>query len=62
MKRIFYTFNGHPVEVGWNEVNEEIARGEADNGEYSIVDDGQGEPETVETADDILNVLLGVTV
>lgn len=28
------------VEIGWNETNEEIARREAYNGEYAIVDDG----------------------
>jgi hypothetical protein len=28
------------VEVGWNEVNEEIAKKEAYNGEYTIEDDG----------------------
>ena len=29
-----------PVEMGWNETNEEIAKREAHNGEYTIVDDG----------------------
>ena len=33
------------VEMGWNEVNEEIAKTEAYNGEYTIEDDGQPEPE-----------------
>lgn len=60
MKIIKYLFNGNPVEMGWNETNEEIAKREADNGTYTIVDDGQ--PEPVETTDDILNALLGVTV
>ena len=32
------------VTMGWNEVNEEIAKREAYNGEYEIVDDGQPEP------------------
>lgn len=32
-----------PVEMKWNEVNEEIAKAEAHNGEYTIVDDGQPE-------------------
>jgi hypothetical protein len=36
-----------PVTMGWNEVNEEIAKREAYNGEYEIVDDGQ--PDPVET-------------
>ena len=29
-----------PVTMGWNEVNEEIAKKEAHNGEYTIEDDG----------------------
>ena len=34
-----------PVTMGWNEVNEEIAKKEAYNGEYTIEDDGMPEPE-----------------
>ena len=34
-----------PVTMGWNEANEEIAKREAHNGEYTIEDDGQPEPE-----------------
>ena len=49
-----------PVKMGWNEENEEIAKREAYNGEYTIEEDGQAEPESVETADDVLNALLGV--
>ena len=48
-----------PVKIGWNEVNEEIAKREAYNSEYEIVDDGQPEPDTT-TTDDVLNALLGV--
>lgn len=33
-----------PVEMGWNEANEEVAKKEAHNGEYIIEDDGQPEP------------------
>ena len=33
-----------PVEMDWNEANEEIAKKEAHNGEYNIEDDGQPEP------------------
>lgn len=33
-----------PVEMDWNETNEEIAKKEAYNGEYTIEDDGQPEP------------------
>ena len=45
MKKIKYFFHGNEVEMGWNEANEEIAKLEADNGEYTIVDDGLPEPE-----------------
>ena len=37
-KVIRYTFNGMEIEIGWNETNEEIAKCEADNGEYEIYD------------------------
>ena len=32
-----------PVTMGWNEANEEIAKREAHNGEYTIEDDGREE-------------------
>jgi len=48
--------------MSWNEENEEIAKKEAYNGEYTIEDDGRPEPEKQETTDDVLNALLGVTV
>ena len=48
--------------MSWNEANEEIAKKEAYQGQYTIEDDGQPEPEAVETMDDVLNALLGVTV
>lgn len=51
-----------PVEMGWNEANEEIAKKEAYNGEYTIEDDGQPEPVAEPTTDDILNAILGVNV
>lgn len=35
--------------MGWNEVNEEIAKQEAYNGEYTIEDDGQLEQEVQAT-------------
>jgi hypothetical protein len=47
--------------IPWNEANEEIAKREAYNEEYTIEDDGQPEPDT-STTDDVLNALLGVTV
>ena len=49
-----------PVEMGWNEVNEEIAKREAHKGEYTIEDDGQPEPETKVNTDDVLDAMLGV--
>ena len=36
------------VTMGWSESNEEIAKREAYNGEYTIKDDGQPEPEPTE--------------
>ena len=32
------------VSLGWSEANEELAKREAYNGEYTIEDDGQPEP------------------
>ena len=49
----------YPVEMGWNEINEETAKREAYNGEYTIEDDGQPESDTAST-DDVLNAMLGV--
>lgn len=60
MKIIKYLFNGNPVEMGWNETNEEIAKKEADKGEYTVEDDGQPDPVIEPTTDDVLNALLGV--
>lgn len=51
-----------PVTMGWNEANEEIARREAYKGEYTIEDDGQPDPEPEASTDEVLNILLGVTV
>lgn len=41
-----------PVTMGWNEVNEEIAKREAYNGKYTIEDDGQPEPEPKQTPEE----------
>lgn len=41
-----------PVTMGWNEVNEEIAKREAYKGEYTIEDDGQPEPEPTPSGGD----------
>lgn len=46
-----------PVEMGWNEANEELAKREAYNGEYTIEDDGQQEPEIVPAVEDRVTVL-----
>ncbi len=47
-------------QMGWSEANEEIAKAEAYNGEYTIEDDGQPEPVAEPTTDEILNAMLGV--
>ena len=44
MKKLIYSFMGNAVEMPWNESNEEIAKAEADNGEYTVEDDGKPEP------------------
>ena len=35
-----------PITMGWNEVNEEIAKKEAYNGEYTVEDDGREDTPT----------------
>ena len=40
------------VEMPWNEVNEEIAKAEAHNGEYIIEDDRQVDPVTNPTQEE----------
>ena len=60
MKVIKYLFNGNPVEMGWNEANEEIAKKEADMGEYTIEEKDEPKPEGSIDADGVLNILLGV--
>ena len=40
MKIIKYDLSGNAVEMPWTEANEEIAKAEAYNGEYTIEDDG----------------------
>ena len=66
MKWIKYKFC--PVEgvfvdkaMVWNEVNEETAKQEAYNGEYTIEDDGEPEPVVEPTTEELLNAMLGVT-
>lgn len=58
-----------PVTMGWSEANEQIAKREAHNGEYTIEDDGQPEPvaqrtdtERIVELEEALDMLLsGVT-
>ena len=49
-----------PVEMGWNEINEETAKREAYSGDYTIEDDGQPEPMAEPTTEEVLNAMLGV--
>lgn len=44
--------------MGWNEVNEETAKKEAYNGEYTIIDDGQSEPVAEPTELEIMEARL----
>ena len=61
MKWLKYLYNGAEVSLGWSEENEVIAKSEADNGEYTIEDDGQPDPVVEPTAEEMLNALLGVS-
>ena len=47
------------VKIPWNEVNEEIAKREAYNGEYTIEDDGQ--PEAKPSQMDIIEAQVAYT-
>ena len=47
-----------PVALGWNKTNEEIAKREAYNGEYTIEDDGQPDPADIPTKEDELEARL----
>lgn len=49
-----------PVEMVWNEANEDIAKREAYKGEYTIEENGEPTPERHIDADGVLNILLGV--
>lgn len=50
-----------PVTMGWNEVNEEIAKREAYNGEYEIVDDGQPDPTETPSQLDVIEAQVTYT-
>ena len=46
-----------PKDIPWNEANEEIAKREAYNGEYEIVDDGQPDPIQTSTLEEEVEAL-----
>ena len=50
-----------PVSLTWNEANEEIAKGEAYNGEYTIEDDGQPEPDDTPSQLDVIEAQVTYT-
>lgn len=50
-----------PVTMGWNEQNEEIAKREAHNGEYTIEDDGQPEPADTPSQLDVIEAQVTYT-
>ena len=50
-----------PVAMGYNEANEEIAKREAYNGEYEIVDDGQPEPAETPSQLDVIEAQVTYT-
>ncbi len=47
----------YPVTMDWSEYNEEIAKKEAYNGEYTIEDDGQPEAEVQPTQEERITEL-----
>lgn len=49
------------VTMGWNETNEEIAKREACNGEYTVVDDGQLDPAETPSQWDVIEAQLAYT-
>ena len=68
MKKLIYSFMGNAVEMPWNESNEEIAKAEADNGEYTVEDDGKpvaaalpSESERLAALEAAMLELMGVT-
>ena len=47
--------------IGWSESNEEIAKKEAYNGEYTIDDNGHPEPENTPTQLDVIEAQVAYT-
>ena len=67
MRIIQYVFHGCVKSFLWSEKGEEIAKKEAENGEYSVIDITEEEAEKMgfvvnkePTTDEILNTMLGV--
>lgn len=62
MKTIKYYLDSNMEKtIPYSLENEEIAKVEAYNGEYTIEDDGEPIPEYEPTAEEMFNALLGVT-
>lgn len=67
MKVIQYKFYGCVKTIPWSEKGEEVAKKEAENGEYSVIDITEEEASKMgftlnkePSTDDVINVLLGV--
>ena len=60
MKVIKYFYMGNPVETGWNEINEEMAKKEADGGRYTVEEsaDKMPEPTMAERVEALENAVL----
>lgn len=52
MKKLIYSIKGLQAEMTWNEINEETVKRTADNGIYTIEDDGIPEEDNGETIAD----------
>ena len=50
-----------PAEMPWNEANEAIAKKEAHNSEYEIVDDGQPDPADTPSQLDVIEAQVTYT-
>jgi hypothetical protein len=61
MRKIKYTLNEFAIELPWSETNEELAKAEAYNGEYEIIDDGQPELEEPPTQLDLIEAQVAYT-
>ena len=69
MKKLKYMLDGNAVEMAYSEANEAIAKAEADNGDYTIEDDGTPDPVAEPTLEERTSALeaallemMGVTV